>query len=1101
MVDNKLLDQLWYTWSKDGLGSMSAGYRVRAASQGLYNLQDMRYRRLDRFLRYELPQGVNSSEFNSRIAPISLSFVHNGDERLLIRKVFVGRDYAGRNSVFFTHLIAGLPQDFTARDAIRLWYCSDLWADSDQDKASNDTTLPTLPYSQIRAYVKQSQTSFNFAQISEQLKNMLLLILSRGLPAQIYATGHATFTAMLIYGITHCLPLTLLPGLTFTTYESNVSEMEATIVGTISGADLQDATSLKLQPSAPTGPLSQDIQHYVMNAVNCLLTGKMAKLTKLIDEAEKHGYATTDDLIELYKYRFHVGPFTNKHLENIVWHPEDNLEELIDSVIQQKSAELLLKHPDYWETRGKSVFSKVVKGIDPVAKTPLNQQIQSALVSFINAVVNSILGEMQAEILQGNIPTYCIDVLITLAPPASNSGIYQKMLTDFAQGQVYARITSDALWKFQVWLLHCAKLMQPLPTTQQMLPWLGITSWEKLDRMLKLDLPLEWEQLAMFRLIELEIPKSAVQVVQAHEKKFKELLQRLLQQGSQLPKPEYTTLVVRFFAALVEHDYPDRVSLLLVLLNAFPEPRFIDALFNLVRFYTPHQLLAWEIDSVLAGCRPEVIAACSSSPALAQYIQEYILFLTPNKLSNENVQKLLKQLSKEPLPERIANLVSRWLIITAFQGHEKIDRVSLEHVRDALQWISQARQHEQGIDQRQKFIAEINPFLVQQVKTEHDLENVLEILGTFLTNSPWELLGWMAAISGPIYAQSLSRLTPYLLCGIREYARTGQSQSALDDYLQSLYSQVSENALRNIDAAVSSGMWSELIQHEWNSWRERRKPHWAGNILNKLIPQQQKPPTGPQPSQPNVSATSPASPSSGDAQMQPHQQGVQQAHSTPPQVQQSPPMPPLPVAQGQVIASVQQGKASTQAGQVNTPQTQAQIVFHAHEHPYHISLSEYQRLHLMFVQMLPYWSQVLADRLTKGKSKSIAFEVDTILSLLEELRKLPATTVSAKLVEYIEDDLLIRLEINRLNLSASYFLSPENHLPARRSEFQQVVGENVYLDLRQKYTEQGIDLALGTLIRRYHFIQDIEEQKKDWRKWLREERKKAKVEPFKLMQK
>src|SRR2546428_4396845 len=95
MADNEFLDQLWYTWSKDGLGSMSAGYRVRAASPGLYNLQDMRYRRVDRFLRYELPQGVNSSEFTGRIAPISLSFVDNGDEQLLIRKVFVGRDYAG----------------------------------------------------------------------------------------------------------------------------------------------------------------------------------------------------------------------------------------------------------------------------------------------------------------------------------------------------------------------------------------------------------------------------------------------------------------------------------------------------------------------------------------------------------------------------------------------------------------------------------------------------------------------------------------------------------------------------------------------------------------------------------------------------------------------------------------------------------------------------------------------------------------------------------------------------------------------------------------------------------------------------------------------
>src|SRR5712691_11568532 len=130
MAGHETLDQLWYTWSTSGLGSMSMGYRVRAASEGLYDTQGMRYRRVDRFLRYELPQGINMNEFDARNAPISFSFVNNGDETLLIRKVFKGRDLAGRNSVFFTHLIAGLPREFPARYAIRLWHCPQLWVDS-----------------------------------------------------------------------------------------------------------------------------------------------------------------------------------------------------------------------------------------------------------------------------------------------------------------------------------------------------------------------------------------------------------------------------------------------------------------------------------------------------------------------------------------------------------------------------------------------------------------------------------------------------------------------------------------------------------------------------------------------------------------------------------------------------------------------------------------------------------------------------------------------------------------------------------------------------------------------------------------------------------
>src|SRR5579872_5106417 len=97
------LDQLWFTWSPYGLGSMPMGFRVRAASEGLYDTQGMRYRGIDRFLDYQLPAHVSPYEFESRIAPpISFSFIdnsyynvyHGSDERyerLLIRKVYNGR--------------------------------------------------------------------------------------------------------------------------------------------------------------------------------------------------------------------------------------------------------------------------------------------------------------------------------------------------------------------------------------------------------------------------------------------------------------------------------------------------------------------------------------------------------------------------------------------------------------------------------------------------------------------------------------------------------------------------------------------------------------------------------------------------------------------------------------------------------------------------------------------------------------------------------------------------------------------------------------------------------------------------------------------------
>src|SRR5207248_4732643 len=74
------LDQLWYTWSRYGLGSMPMGFRVRAASEGLYDIQSLRYHSLDRFLGYVLPEGVSTASFEPREAPITLAFLNNGQE-------------------------------------------------------------------------------------------------------------------------------------------------------------------------------------------------------------------------------------------------------------------------------------------------------------------------------------------------------------------------------------------------------------------------------------------------------------------------------------------------------------------------------------------------------------------------------------------------------------------------------------------------------------------------------------------------------------------------------------------------------------------------------------------------------------------------------------------------------------------------------------------------------------------------------------------------------------------------------------------------------------------------------------------------------------
>ena len=1074
------LDQLWFTWSTSGLGSMPMGFRVRAASEGLYDTQSIRYRRLNRFLSYKLPEGTNISEFNKRIAPVSLSFIDNGDERLLIRKVFIGQDAVGRNGVFFTHLIAGLPREFTARDAIRLWNCPTLWVESEpENKAPNDTFLQKIHYSDLYAHVIHSQTTFNLAPISEQLQDLLLLILCQGLPQRIIVRGQSIFIASLIYGLTHTLPMTLLPRLTFTTYESEIQGDEFIIMGTISGVELQNATGLQVQPTLPMGQGWTDVQRYVVTAVNSLIDGNTDKLYKVIDEIERHDQATTDDLIGLFKRRFRIDPLTTKQLEDIILHPADNLDDLFDPSVQQEAAQLLLTRPDYWEQCGREVFSKVTSWLVPGAQTRLDQQTRDTLAKFLNGIAQYVFASMQTELMQGVLPKHTTALLNILATPLRYSAIYRRMLSEFAQEPLYNQIASEELWSFQRWLLQCAKLIEPRPTQEQMLPWLNIHGWEKLDKVLKLDLPAEWEYQATYGLLNLnlnrDIPKKAVAVVKAHETKIKAYMQNLLQQGSLPGKQDYINAVLHLFEGIIHYEeqdgrYPNRAALLLELLNAVPNnPRVIELLFSIVPFASPYQLTADEFDNVVARCRPEVIAVGGASPSLMAYLQEYILSLMPKKLANENTLNLLMQFQRtsSTLPDRLAYLVNYWLAINQFLASSSFNRELLQAVKPALESLIPLLQQRQselaqgGQDIRQMFLQEIVPHLVTLINTEHQLESVLEVFKDAQVCPWWDLLSAMADRAGAVYAQDLSRLTPYLLCGIRECELDGLGQEALDSYLQALYGRVSENALSNVDKAASLEVWPELIQSEWAGWRKRTKHSWVSSIPvvgKKISPQSQRPPTVPHPGQ----ATK-ASQENSPAIWQPGQAGFS--------MQQPIILSPL-------------------LGQVNAPDPVIATATLSNQ-AYPLLFSHYQQLHLAFTQVLPYWAQVLSEKLDNSR-KGIEFEVSITRALLEELQGIPVTRISDKLIQYFADGILIDSEIKRLlksgNQAAKQFFDPNTYIVGHLDRFKAFVGGSAYQNFYLKH-EIALKEALYRLILRYQFVKYMDSNKKDWEKWIGKERK------------
>ncbi|HEU0000854.1 MAG TPA: hypothetical protein VFQ36_08150 [Ktedonobacteraceae bacterium] len=780
-----------------------------------------------------------------------------------------------------------------------------------------------------------------------------------------------------------------------------------------------------------------------------------------------------------------------------------------------------------------------------------NEQTRNAQLTFLNGIAEYLFSNMQTELARGNLPRQGTEVLDVIANPSTHPDIYQRMLTEFAQEPLYKQIITDGLWPFQLWLLSCAKRMQPLPTREDMSPWLSLPSWDKLDKVLKLDLPAGWEYVPMFNLSKREIPRYAIPTIKTYEKKFVPFMCETLQQGSQSRNQDFINVMLSLFKAIIifdeqatknntpEYSYPNRVGLLLDLLNAVPkDPGVIEALFAIVPFKTPYQLTLKEFDRVVAGCSPEVLAARSASLSLMTYLQEFILTLTPKQLMYKNTVTLLKQFQQSnnlaAPSDSIARAVNAWLVIHTFLTSKVFDEELLLNIKPALEYlVPQLQQRGQNI--WQTFIEEMAPHLVALIKTEPDLQTVLSVFEGAHVVSAWDLLNALAACAGATLTENLSRLIPYLLRGIYKYESTKQPQAELDAYLQTLFKQASDNTLKDVDTATSSRIWPDLINKEWKGWRERTKTSWRDNLPivgKKTNAGQSKPPTGPQ--QPQGQATNP---NSTFGTVQPDQRGQPAPNPAPPPAPNSvPPIVPTRVVQPQARNSVppaasqmapyqpalsptlpamplveQQARPAReqhatpphqpamppvgQQGQPKPtpPEKGLQINVTIGERLYPIHVNNYERLRHTWFQVLQYWPRVLTDRLNKGRSKVISSELQTIVFLQDELKMLPESTISELLVEYLVQDMLIQFEVERICQTENQsFLQAVNYIDGRLDEFKNFVGVNYYRELCKNVTEQAVKDVLQKLIRRYHLIQHMDSQKWDWNKWLEKEKKSAK---------
>ncbi|HLG63681.1 MAG TPA: hypothetical protein VKY19_17205 [Ktedonosporobacter sp.] len=303
------IDQLIYTWSEVGLSGRTAGFRIRAASQELSDARSPRYRGLERYLSYDLPPGMRASSVRAADAPVCLALIDAEEERILVRREMLDVESVGRPGAYLTHLLAGLPAHFSARDAILLWH-SDLWVTTKNPLSPRQLLLDPLPEQRLFSRETPAWQIASMDNFRASLRLALAHFLRSSSPGQLALCGSSETIAALIWGVTQSLPLALLAGMTFSTYTDGRDSDEETIAGFFSERFLppgESSFNVDTAASRTRPEVEGMVDQYISFAVTELCRRIQAprqredQLASLIEQADKQDVRDVAALLRLFE--------------------------------------------------------------------------------------------------------------------------------------------------------------------------------------------------------------------------------------------------------------------------------------------------------------------------------------------------------------------------------------------------------------------------------------------------------------------------------------------------------------------------------------------------------------------------------------------------------------------------------------------------------------------------------------------------------------------------------------------------------------------------------------------------------------------------------
>ena len=860
-------EQLYFTWSTVGLGDVP-GLRVRAASPGVSDINSELYNSFKPYLNYNLPQGIDSYAVDSTLdrTPISLILADTGKTRIVLQKVYKGKDKYNRPGVYFVHLLAGLPEEFLARDAIDLWK-SRSWVTEVSDEYP--VTLPPPRFDDLKRW-PGLLSERDVASVQKYLPLLIQAYLTIE-TQRIYIAAPNSQVAALIWGLTHSIPRLLQQGLTFSTYEQDVTKSTVGIACTSTpDADLflkGYAKSAQILPaecftgkgiaidcySGKTSDLryvSEEILNYSRYATDCFVQGRKRELDELLDTADRLGTKDTNEFLAVCKFYSSLagdkaltkqevtGLLSNKKLVTALLHQQK---------VQRAIIELAIADPQWWDQQA----APALTSIRPNFVNPANAQDMrevGALTAFGEQAAQALYAAMLHN--QTRSGEALMRVLSAIAPPDKDVAPWLKLLQSFSEYMTQDKQFHPAKafsWEFRAWLLQRWVYAYEHIPDDMILPWLQL-NWNDFANLLALPgIPNKWHQLALTQLFTRStepLPKEIVKLF--NNPKYQPLCLGALKDLMRFASTQPAAL--RCFQKLVQYGYGNKISLLMTLLNVgtaskkdIITPELLDEFFRSTRMKDKEKIeLLEQYGSLLLGAGHQKLA-----PALVDIITVYVDNLSVDNLLDKSALITLQTLDllgkqTDKLPPRVASHIKVWQCVGYGIVREPFVPLLLE--KKFLTAMGEYIVHFK-LQNDKKYRENLFLVIINSIQVVEELNLILEVFFKPLQKgSPKELLYDLSAFIGDRYNSSISYrlLLPYLAAALG-YSSTMKALEDKEEFLvpllRVLLKNVNSYTFDKLSGTIAT--WPKPYQKDWQTYAAPSEPksllQKGGDVVGNVI--------------------------------------------------------------------------------------------------------------------------------------------------------------------------------------------------------------------------------------------------------------------------